>query len=220
MTHNSRLIVEKLRSSLLPLEGEPGTTPRGYPVPFEAAGVAAPRHAAVLLLLFSRGERVSFLLTGRPHTLSRHPGQISLPGGAAEPGDITLWQTALRESQEEIGLKTGRLRPLGRLETVEVTVSNYLITPFVAWNPVPPRLHPDPREVAEVIEVPLDALLDPTAVSEEVWELRGMLRSVIVYRFGETLVWGATARILAHLAVRLRPEEPPMPLMPGSVRPA
>lgn len=204
--------LSSLRSSLLSVEGEPD--------PAETAGMVAPRQAAVLLVLFPRGNQVSFLLTARPDTLSRHPGQISLPGGAVEPRDSALWHTALRETQEELGMRTGRLRLLGRLEAVPVVVSNYLITPFVGWNPVPPRLRPDPREVAEVIEVPLDILLDPSAVREELWELRGGYWIVSFYRFGDKSVWGATARILSSLARRLRPTEAGADYLPGSMRPA
>lgn len=177
------------------------------------------RKAAVLVLLFPRASEASFLLTARPNTLSRHPGQISLPGGAREPGDRDLWDTALRETGEELGVKTGRLRRLGRLELVWVAASDYAVTPFVAWNPVPPVIHPNPREVAEVIEVPVRALLDPMTLVEERWELRGSHWHVSFYQLGEARVWGATARMLGDLAQRVYPSLE-RPLIPGSVRPA
>jgi 8-oxo-dGTP pyrophosphatase MutT (NUDIX family) len=169
------------------------------------------------LLFPSQGE-VRFLLTARPEDLARHPGQVSLPGGAAEPQDRDLWQTVLRETWEELGVRTGRLRPLGRLDPVPVLASNYLIVPFVAWSPTRPRLSPDPREVAEVIEVPLDALLDPSLIEEETWELRVSSWRVTFFRFGEHVVWGATARILSDLAGRLRVDSG-REIVPGAVRP-
>jgi len=190
------------------------------PSPLEDATPPALRHAAVLLLIFPRGPGTYFLLTSRPQTLLRHPGQVSLPGGAAEAGDPSLWHTALREAQEELGIRTGRIRPLGQLDSVPVVVSGYLITPFVAWNPVPPLLRPDAREVAEVVEVPLEALMDPSTVYEETWELQGGHWRVTFYRFGSTLVWGATARILLDLTLRLRGERIAADSVPGAVRPA
>lgn len=178
-------------------------------------------HSAVLVILFTRASSgPGLLLTVRPDTLTHHPGQVSLPGGKAEPHDDSLWQTALRETREELGMRTGRLAPLGRLDDVPVTVSNYLITPFVAWSPAPPRLIPDPHEVAAVIEVPLASLIDPTNVHEEAWELRGAHWLVTFYRVQDVIVWGATARILSDLVDRLRGGTGGGPFAPGSVRPA
>jgi 8-oxo-dGTP pyrophosphatase MutT (NUDIX family) len=174
----------------------------------------------VLVLLFPRGSEVTFILTARPNTLAHHAGQISLPGGVAEPGDVDLWHTALRETQEELGIRTGRVRPLGQLDSVSLTVSNYVIAPFVGWNPLPPVLRPDPGEVAECIEVPLSRLFDPLAVQEEKWELRGDVWYVCFFRLDDRIVWGATARILADLASRLHQPGFSEPLIPGSVRPA
>lgn len=195
-----------------------------HPVKSEAVAPASsgrpdPRSASVLVLLFPRRADISFLLTARPDTLSRHPGQISLPGGAVEPGDASLWETALRETREELGIRTGRVQPLGRLDTVTLAASNYLINPFVGWNPAPPRLTPDPTEVAEVIEVPLRALLDPSTLCEETWELHGAHWCVSYYQLQEKRVWGATARVLGDLAARLGQPGSQTRFVPGSVRP-
>ena len=181
---------------------------------------AFPRQAAVLVLLFPRGSDVAFVLTARPNTLARHAGQISLPGGVTEPGDVDLWHTALRETQEELGVRTGRIRPLGQLDPVSLVASNYVIAPYVGWNPFPPVLRPDPAEVAECIEVPVRLLFDPLTVQEEKWELRGDLWHVCFFRLDDKIVWGATARILADLASRLHHPGFREPLIPGSVRPA
>lgn len=203
----------RLVEPLLPTDARlPDRDAWGSPVPL--------RYAAVLVLLFPRQGEIRFLLTARPEGMLRHPGQVSLPGGAAEPHDASLWQTALRETQEELGVRTGRLRPLGRLEPVPVLASHYLIVPYVAWNPSPPILSPDPREVAEVVEVPLDHLLDPGLVEEETWDLRGRAWRVTFYRFGNKAVWGATARILSDLAARLAGPGGSREVVPGAVRPA
>src|SRR5919199_6822952 len=111
-----------LRSLLPPIERDE---------PLQNLDVSLQR-AAVLVLLFPRETGPSFLLTERPATLSRHPGQISLPGGAMDPEDPDLWHTAIRETQEELGIKTGRIRPVGCLETIAVAVSRYHVAPFVA----------------------------------------------------------------------------------------
>ncbi len=198
-------ILEKTRESLAPI----GTATDDYP---------AARRAAVLLLLYPLKGRIAFVLTKRPDTLSRHPGQIALPGGMEEAGDETLWHTALRETQEELGFRAGRIVPLGRLDEVQPRVGDSLITPFVAWNPVSPRFKPDPREVEDVLEAPLDWLLDPRHSAEEVWEMRGASWNVSLYRFEHWAVWGITALILNDFHERLAPGQ--RQTQPGRVRPA
>jgi 8-oxo-dGTP pyrophosphatase MutT (NUDIX family) len=196
--------LQELNVALLPLaHGTPSET--------------GTRRAAVLVLLYPRNERITFALTVRPDTLSRHPGQISLPGGMAESCDATLWDTAVRETQEELGLLSGRVVPMGRLNDVKVRVDQNVITPFVGWNPVPPRFKPDRNEVAEVLEVPLQSLLHPDSVEEETWELRGSQWHVAFYRLSDRVVWGITGLILSDFHNRLEAAE--RGVRPGSVRP-
>jgi 8-oxo-dGTP pyrophosphatase MutT (NUDIX family) len=161
------------------------------------------RPAGVLVLLFPRDADIRFFLTARPETLTHHAGQISLPGGRMEVRDLNLWETACRETREELGVRTGRLVPLGSLDAIPVSVSNYLVWPFVAWSPVVPRIDPDPNEVAAAVEVSLTSLLDQRVARHEEWGLQGVMRSVTVYRFGDVIVWGVTARVLGDLAARL-----------------
>jgi 8-oxo-dGTP pyrophosphatase MutT (NUDIX family) len=187
------------------------------PVEHEVFPDARVRRAAVLVLLYPRHDRITFALTVRPDTLARHPGQISLPGGMAEPYDANLWETAVRETQEELGLMPGRVVPLGRLDDVPVRVGDSVVTPFVGWNPMPPRFRPDHNEVAEVLEVPLESLLHPNAVEEETWDLRGSQWLVSFYRLSDRVVWGITGLILSDLHHRLVADHPPV--RPGSVRP-
>ena len=181
----------ELSAALLPLE---------HPAP----GAGSARRAAVLVLLYPRAGQVHVVLTLRPNTLARHPGQISLPGGMVEAGDGTLWNTAVREAREELGLLPGRVVPLGRLLDVGSRTGESTITPFVGWNPVSPRFKPDRSEVAEILEVPLHTLLDPGALEEEVWELRGSPWRVAFYRLGRQAVWGITGSILSDLHDRLQ----------------
>lgn len=197
-------LLQRLSQALLPL----------------AHGALAPRtvrRAAVLVLFYPRDEQITFALTVRPDTLSRHPGQISLPGGMAEPYDATLWDTAVRETEEELGLSPHALIPLGRLDDVTMRNGESVITPFVGWQQTPPQFRPDRNEVADVLEVPIHTLLQPASIEEETWELRGRQWRVAYYRLSDRMVWGITGLILSDLHDRL--EAGTRAVRPGSVRP-
>jgi 8-oxo-dGTP pyrophosphatase MutT (NUDIX family) len=162
------------------------------------------------------------VLTRRTEALPRHRGQISLPGGRFDPSDGSLLRTALRETQEELGVEPSSLAIWGWLPPVWITASHYRVAPYVAYTPVRPEFRPAPSEVAEVIEVPLPLLLDPTTVAEEIWEIQGAPRQVAFYRHGEHKIWGATARVLGSLVALLTPEpadHASARLAPGLVRP-
>src|SRR5262249_27986577 len=138
----------------------------------------------------------NLVLTRRTTALRRHSGQISLPGGRYEPEDGSLLRTALRETEEELGVNPADLTIWGRLEPEHIVVTHYARARFVAFTPRRPAFRPSPAEVAEVIDVPLAHLLDPATVEEEEWDLQGAARRVSFYRYGEHKIWGATARIL------------------------
>lgn len=155
------------------------------------------QRAAVLLVLYDEGEEPYLVLTKRSHTVA-HPGQISLPGGRYEPADITLRTTALRETEEEIGVPSWALRVVGQLDDVHTMASGFIITSFVAVLEGPLAPVPCDEEVALVLEIPLSDLLAADArlpAAPGLMELR--------YPLASEDVWGATARILrgfAHLA--------------------
>src|SRR5690606_960199 len=115
--------------------------------------------AGVLVPLINRPEGVTVLLTQRTAHLQKHAGQISFPGGGWEPGDVDLVATALRETEEEVGLPRSRVAALGSLATYE-TSAGYGVAPVVGWVEPPVPLQIDPFEVAEVFEVPLAFMLD------------------------------------------------------------
>jgi len=162
------------------------------------------RQAAVLVLLCPSPFPFT-LLTRRSTALSLHPGQISLPGGRVEAGDSSLEATALREASEETGLDSSLVRVLGRLPTVEVSSSGFVVTPVVAWTECRPAWRADPAEVAEMIELPLDLALDPAAYREDFIVLNNIKRSFYYIDYNNYYVWGATARILRSLAlIKLR----------------
>ncbi|HZS94131.1 MAG TPA: CoA pyrophosphatase [Chloroflexota bacterium] len=161
------------------------------------------RPSAVLLLLFPGASGPEFILTLRQPHLNRHAGQVSLPGGAVDPGDRDLWHTALRETSEELSVDGSLVLPLGRLDVETVRATGYDIVPFVGWLDRAPVLRPNEEEVAAVARVPLAAICDTTKVVDEVWTLRGAPYVVVFYTFGDLAVWGATARILSRFAERL-----------------
>ena len=154
------------------------------------------RRAGVLVPLFVRETQLWILFTRRTDTVEHHRGQISFPGGAEEPGDESLLAAALRESEEELGLARADVRPLGSLSPM-VTVTNFYVEPFVAAIPQPYVFRPQESEIAEVIEAPVAALLDPAILEKK--ELPGRPEPVLFYHYGPHVIWGATARMLAEL---------------------
>lgn len=154
-----------------------------------------PRIAAVLILGYPRNGKPHIVFTRRTETVSNHRGQISLPGGRRDPGDVSVEATALRETQEELGIPPVDVGVLGRLDDEYVIVSNHLIAPYVGALDYEPSFKPSATEVAEVIEVPLDQLADPAIYREEDWHRPEMPR-MQYYTVGPYEIWGATARIL------------------------
>jgi len=173
------------------------------PRPLHPPPGVEPRKAGVLLILYPIRTVLHLVLTVRTSDLDHHSGQISLPGGGWEEGDSSLQETALREAQEEIGIATDDLEVFGPLTPLYIPPSNNVIHPFVAHTPQRPTLHPDPREVAELLEVPLHLLLDPATRREEDWIWRGAPLHVPLYAVGQHKVWGATAIVLAEFLALL-----------------
>ena len=158
--------------------------------------------AAVLVPLVHGGDPGVLLTLRAPH-LKDHAGQVSFPGGRAEPEDGSAEATALREAQEEIGLPPGQVELAGRLPDY-VTGTGYRITPVLGLLPSGLALTPHEDEVAAVFTLPLATLLDPAAPQQRRAEWRGRQRTFWVWPHPEHYVWGATAAILVHLAHRLR----------------
>jgi 8-oxo-dGTP pyrophosphatase MutT (NUDIX family) len=159
---------------------------------------AAQTAAAVLVPVMAHASALSVLFTQRTVHLRSHSGQVSFPGGRAEPQDPTPEFTALREAEEEIGLAPERVELLARLPEY-FTRTGYRVTPVVGVIQPPVALAPDPREVDEVFEVPLDFLLDPRNHARETRELQGRSVAFYVLQYGERRIWGATAGMLITL---------------------
>lgn len=177
--------------------------PRLRPMERPADQPGSSRLAGVLVLLYPRGSDWCFILTRRTEAVATHKGQISLPGGAQE-GDEPIQQTALRETCEEVGVCPGDINLLGALTPLYVIVSDFTVYPFVGNLSEPPRLRPDPVEVAQVLEMSLTSLLDDSVKMMERWTIRGVEVDVPFYQVDGLAVWGATAIILSELEGRLR----------------
>lgn len=162
------------------------------------------RPAAVLVPLFLRNDEPWVLFTRRTEHLENHGGEISFPGGGAEPDDADLWQTALRETEEEMGIVAADVRHLGQLDDF-VSIYGYLVTPYVGSFRDPYSYRPDPGEIAEVIELPLQKLRDPQIYHQEDWQHKGRTIPVDFYQLDGHNIWGMTAAILKQLLHRLDP---------------
>jgi len=164
----------------------------------EPVTVDAGRRAAVIAPVLFRDERPHILFTKRADHLGEHPGQMSFPGGGREPSDADLRATALRESNEEIGLRAEETAFHGRLDDI-LTVTDYAVSPFVAA--VPDRVYePDQREVAEIAVLAVDDLTDRANYESERRDhpQYGEIRLHFFHVDGYT-VWGATGRMLVQL---------------------
>jgi 8-oxo-dGTP pyrophosphatase MutT (NUDIX family) len=151
--------------------------------------------AAVLVPIVHRAEGMQLLFTQRAPHLDAHAGQISFPGGRVEPGDAGREETALRETEEEIGLPRSSVTLLGRLPEYAIP-SGFRITPVVGWVEPPFTLTPDPFEVAGVFEAPLAHFLDPASYQRREYRFGGKHRHYMAVPYEGHYIWGATAGML------------------------
>ena len=149
--------------------------------------------------------RLGSVLTRRREDMNSHAGQVSFPGGRREDGEPFV-QTALRETEEEVGVPPSSLTVLGQLTPIYILPSDYEVHPFVAWceNGQRPSFQPSDAEVAELLEVPLTYLLDPANRHEEPWNIRGFAMTVPFYEVAGHKVWVVTDMMLSELLERLR----------------
>lgn len=158
--------------------------------------------AAVLFPIVLREGRQMLLLTQRTAHLRDHAGQISFPGGRVEADDLSPLHTALRETEEEIGLAPEHIEILGYLPEYR-TGTGFRVTPVVGLVQPPFELRPDPFEVAEIFEVPLAFLLDPANHQQHAMLYRGAMRQYFAMSYGDRFIWGATAGMIRSLSLRL-----------------
>jgi 8-oxo-dGTP pyrophosphatase MutT (NUDIX family) len=173
----------RLRAVLEPLE------PKRY-------AIEGTRDAAVLIPIVS-GPEPTLLFTVRTDHLPSHKGQISFPGGAIDDGDASPIEAALREAEEEIGLRRDEVRIIGELDSVPTFVTGYVVAPVVGWLDHLPPLVPNPHEVAEILEVPIAHLVDANRV-EAGYDHQGREVPTEAWLWEHHVIWGATARILRN----------------------
>jgi 8-oxo-dGTP pyrophosphatase MutT (NUDIX family) len=166
---------------------------------------AARRPAAVLCALWDDGGEASVVLTRRSARLRSHTGEVAFPGGRLDDGETAV-DAALREAQEEVGIDPADVEVIGRLSSLATVGTGAAMTPFVGVLSGPPRLRPNPAEVARAFSVPLVELMAPGVYHEERWVLEGFSeRSIHVFEVPGDTVWGATARVLRELLDRVCP---------------
>lgn len=158
--------------------------------------------AAVLVGLVGRPQGMQVLLTRRTDGLRNHAGQVSFPGGRVEAADFDPTATALRETFEEVGVAPTQVTPLGLLDPL-VTITGFRVLPVVALIDADYIARPDPNEVAEVFEVPLDFLLDPRNLARQEVEHRRRARTILEYSWPSQRIWGVTAAILLNFRERV-----------------
>ena len=179
----------KTRLNLLAPPPDPHLPPHAHP-------------AAVLMPVLQTGQGLELVLTRRSRHLRHHPGQVSFPGGRMDATDASLWQTALRESFEEIGLLPELCQPLGQLQA-QYTVSGFALTPFIGLVVGQPHFRLNPSEVDEVFQVPLDYLLDLSQHHLFSLNRQGRRHEVVFIRWQGRWIWGITAAVIHNLAQQI-----------------
>jgi 8-oxo-dGTP pyrophosphatase MutT (NUDIX family) len=158
------------------------------------------KQSSVLILLYPLAGSTGLVLMLRPEYPGVHSGQISLPGGKFEETDESLIYTALREAREEIGIDPKQVQIIGQLTEMYIPPSNFLVTPVVGYQASRPSFTADPKEVAKIIEIQIDDLLN-----ESNWQMKkmkislGFTLNVPSYFINGNIIWGATAMILSEL---------------------
>jgi 8-oxo-dGTP pyrophosphatase MutT (NUDIX family) len=171
------------------------------PESWKKAGVVASKPAAVLIAVVDR-EVPTVILTQRTADLASHAGQIAFPGGRIEPQDESPVAAALREADEEVGLKPGLVEPFGYLD-LYLTFSGFRILPTVARVAPGYTLTLNPSEVAEAFEVPLEFLMEPGNHQRQSRDWKGIIRHYYAIPYRDRHIWGVTAGILRNLYERL-----------------
>lgn len=158
------------------------------------------RPGAVLILFYPGEKTVSLVLIQRPEYQGVHGGQISFPGGKWEKSDESLICTALRESNEEIGINPDDVHVIGKLSPLYIPPSNYLVTPIVGYACAPLSFHPDNKEVDSIIEIAFEDLISRDIIQRRTISTSvGLFADTPAYVIGPHVIWGATAMIISEL---------------------
>lgn len=167
------------------------------------------RQGAVMALLYPKNGELYTVLMLRNIYEGTHSGQVSFPGGKRELEDKSLWHTALREANEEVGINTKSVKLIGELTQVYIPPSRFLVTPFLAYTENTPVFTPDRIEVQRIIETPISVFLNTTTILEKMLFVSSRNTEIPVkyYEVNGEVVWGATAMMLSELAEILNKSE-------------
>ncbi len=157
------------------------------------------RESAVLILFYPSDNQILMPLILRPQYDGVHGGQMAFPGGRAEKEDESLVRTALREAQEEIGVRVTDVQVLGTLTKLYIPPSNFHVQPVVGFMSRKPEFYPDPKEVDKVIEISVEEMKNPAIIGRKVLNVRGIEIDTPFYNILDTTVWGATAMMISEL---------------------
>lgn len=160
--------------------------------------------AVLVLLCIDSCNEVNMMITERSHTLRHHPGQLSFPGGRCDETDESHVETALREAYEEVGLNRDNIKIVGRLSSLYVSVSQYLIHPVVAVYRGKPVIKENPSEVRRTMFLPLSQFTKDSLQKVQMQTITGII-DVPAFIVSNECVWGATAMIIAELASLMLP---------------
>jgi 8-oxo-dGTP pyrophosphatase MutT (NUDIX family) len=158
----------------------------------------SPELAAVMLLVFPVNNIPNIVFIKRPIYDGAHSNQVSFPGGRFEKIDIDLATTAIRETQEELGINLNNIKIIGKLTPLLIPISGYEVHPYVGVLEHQPTWQPDPEEVLYTIDVPLKNIFEKENQKKENWIFNGIDREVPFYAVNSEKIWGATAMILAE----------------------
>lgn len=168
--------------------------------PFQLKHSQPPKNGGVLILLYEEDDTIRFPLIQRPTYEGIHSGQMALPGGKQEGEDADQYETALRETHEEIGVKPKEIEIVGSLSEFYVVASNYMVMPVIGVVSGKPTFIPEPREVADIVTPSLSDLIEPKKAKEKDMVVRkGFLMHCPYYDLEGRVVWGATAMMLSEL---------------------
>ncbi|MDZ7898188.1 MAG: CoA pyrophosphatase [Arcicella sp.] len=165
------------------------------------------RESAVLILFYPTKNQIFIPLILRPQYDGVHGGQMAFPGGRAEKEDENLIRTAMREAQEEIGVRLTDIKVIGQLTKLYIPPSNFFVQPVIGYMNHKPDFYPDAREVDKVIEIGLEEIINPEIIGRKILNVRGVEIDAPFYQIQEHTVWGATAMMISELLTVIQASE-------------
>jgi 8-oxo-dGTP pyrophosphatase MutT (NUDIX family) len=196
-------IVQALQLELPERRGHEKMLPPNRKLDIPENAMKKPHKSAVLILLFPIKSQLHICLTVRNKKLRTHPGEISFPGGKIDDGEQEIFQTAIRETEEETGITVENASIIGFLSDIYIPVSNFIISPVIGILAEKPHYNINKVEVERVLTIPLSHLFNEKNKSVEKLLIRGQERMIPCYKFDKEIIWGATAMIISEFETLL-----------------